>query len=85
MSPTADRYGLAGYWWLHAMTAVWIVFTLVLFVLEPLIVHKWFLKKARQAPERTFALIQTMHWMLATVSLLTVAGAVAGSHGWSFG
>jgi hypothetical protein len=30
----------------------------------------------------TFALIQRMHWVLLTISLLAVAGAVAGSHGW---
>jgi peptidoglycan biosynthesis protein MviN/MurJ (putative lipid II flippase) len=64
------------------MTAVWIIFTLVLFVLEPLVLHRLFLKKAEQAPEKTFVVIQVMHWVLLTISLATVAGAVAGSHGW---
>lgn len=79
-----QRYGMAGHWWLYAMTVIWLVFTLVLFVLEPLVLHKWFLENAERAPERTFAVIQVMHWMLTMLSLATVAGAVAGSHGWVF-
>ncbi len=80
-----SRYQSSAFWWLHAMTAVWLVFTLVLFVLEPLVLHRWFLKKAEQEPEKTFAIVQAMHWVLLTLSLVTVAGAVAGSHGWVFG
>ena len=30
-----DRFRHAGYWWMHAMVLVWVVFTLMLFVLEP--------------------------------------------------
>ncbi len=80
-----SRYQSSVFWWLHAMTAVWLVFTLVLFVLEPLVLHRWFQKKAEQEPEKTFAIVQVMHWVLLTLSLVTVAGAVAGSHGWVFG
>lgn len=71
-----------GYWWLHAMVVVWAVFTLMLFVLEPLVLHRWFEERARRRPESTFALIQRMHWLLLLVSLVTVAGAAAGAHGW---
>ncbi len=77
-----SRYTLGEYWWIHAMTAVWAIFTLVLFVLEPLILHRLFLRSAERAPERTFVIMQVMHWVLLTLSLVTVAGAVAGSHGW---
>ena len=80
-----SRYQSSGYWWLHAMTAVWVIFTLVLFVLEPLVLHRLFLEKAQKEPEKTFVVIQGMHWVLLTISLVTVAGAVAGSHGWWFG
>ncbi len=78
------RYQSAAYWWIHAMTVVWAIFTLVLFVLEPLFLHKLFLRKAQENPERTFRVIQTMHWVLLTISLIAVFGAVAGSHGWVF-
>ncbi|MDA1101344.1 MAG: hypothetical protein O2967_20455 [Proteobacteria bacterium] len=76
-----ERFGDPGYWWLHAMSALWLVFTLMLFVLEPLVLHKWFARRARSQPDRTLALIQRLHWVLLTASLITVAGAVAGVHG----
>ncbi len=60
------------------------IFTLVLFVLEPLFLHRLFLRKAVENPEKTFRIIQTMHWVLLSISLITVFGAVAGSHGWGF-
>ncbi|MFD2189356.1 hypothetical protein [Pistricoccus aurantiacus] len=77
-----ERLTLPGYWWLHAMIGVWLLFTLMLFVFEPLFLHRWFHQRAIKAPEATFRLIQTMHWILLGISLITIAGAVAGSHGW---
>lgn len=77
-----DRYQQARFWWVTLMTAVWVVFTLVLFVLEPLFLQRWFSDHARRAPESTFRLVQHLHWLLLALSLLAVAGGVAGSHGW---
>lgn len=77
-----ERYGMAQFWWLYAMTAIWVIFTVMLFVLEPLVLHKWFQQKAAQNPERTFRIIQRMHWILFTLSLVTIFGAVGGAHGW---
>jgi len=77
-----DRFKEASYWWMHAMVLVWAIFTLMLFVLEPLWLHRWFERSAGRAPEKTFRLIQGLHWVLLSISLLTIAGAVAGSHGW---
>lgn len=76
------RFAHAGYWWMHAMVAIWALFTLVLFVLEPLFLHRWFLERAQRDPEATFRLVTRFHWVMLTASLLTVAGAVAGSHGY---
>ena len=76
-----DRFASAGYWWMHAMAALWLLFTLMLFVAEPLFLHRWFMARATVAPEATFRLIQRLHWLLLSLSLITVAGAVAGSHG----
>ncbi len=64
------------------MTLVWLVFTLVLFVLEPLFLHQWFLEQAKKDSEKTFAKILTMHRVLLTLSLIAIFGAVAGSHGY---
>lgn len=77
-----DRFAQPAFWWMHAMVAVWVIFTVMLFVLEPLVLHRHFLARAERDPLGTFARIQRMHWILLTISLLTVAGAVAGSHGW---
>ncbi len=79
-----QRYLDINYWWIHAMTIIWVIFSLMLFVFEPLVLHRWFLKKAQQEPEKTFARIQRLHWILLTISLITVIGAVAGSHGGRF-
>ena len=78
-----SRFQSATYWWMHAMVAVWFLFTMMLFIAEPLVLHRWFQKRAMSDPEGTFALIERMHRVLLAVSLITVLGAVAGSHGWS--
>ena len=64
------------------MTVVWVIFTLVLFVLEPLYLHRLFEKHARDDPAKTFAIVFRLHLILLVLSLVAIAGAVAGSHGW---
>ena len=78
-----DRFGAAEFWWMHAMIFVWLVFALELFVAEPFILHRVFEKWAANRPDRTFAWLQAAHWFVLALSLLTIAGAVAGSHGWA--
>ena len=75
------RFLSASYWWMHAMIVVWLLFTVMLFVAEPLILHRWLLARAKVEPEATFRLVERMHQLLLTLSLITVVGAVAGSHG----
>lgn len=70
-----------GFWWMHAMVAVWLIFTLVLFVLEPLFLHTWFAEKARHDPEKAMVIIWRGHLALLTFSLVTVFAAVLGAHG----
>ena len=69
------------YWWISAMVLVWALFTLMLFVLEPLFLHRWFSARARRDPHGTLLLVQNMHRGLLLLSLLTIGGAVAGAHG----
>lgn len=76
-----DRYTDPRFWWIPAMTLMWVVFTLVLFVLEPLFLHRWFREHARKDPAKTFATVHRMHWILLMLSVVTILGAVAGSHG----
>ena len=42
------------------------------------------LEKIKTDPEGAFKKIQKMHYHLLWLSLLTIIGAVAGSHGWLF-
>jgi hypothetical protein len=56
----------------------------MIFVLEPLFLKKRFIEKAKADPEGTFNKIQKTHSHLLWLSILTIIGAVAGSHGWLF-
>jgi hypothetical protein len=75
------RFALAGFWWMHLMLATWAVFALLLFVLEPLVLHRWFPAWAARDPQRALAFMQWAHVFLLLLTLLTVAASVAGAHG----
>ncbi len=79
-----ERYQYIEFWWLHLMSFVWLVFTVVLFILEPLVLHRWFHEQAEINSDRTFALLHNFHKVILTVSLVAIFGAVAGSHGFQF-
>ncbi len=79
-----ERFASLRFWWMHAMVLVWLAFTIVLFVAEPLFLRRWLHRTAERDPDRALRLIGRLHWLLLGISLVTVAGAVAGSHGWSF-
>ncbi len=76
-----SRYLEPTYWWIHLMTFVWFAFTVVLFALEPLFLNRWFIASAKQDSDRAFRQLHRMHWLLLTLSLVAVTGAVAGSRG----
>lgn len=78
-----DRFHDLAFWWMHAMVCVWLLFALMLFVFEPLILHRRFPAWVAKSPDVAFARLQRMHVVLLTLGLVTVFGAVAGSHGWS--
>jgi uncharacterized membrane protein len=79
-----DRFRDPAYWWMHAMVGLWGLFTFILFVAEPLFLHAAFQRRAASAPEAAFRTVRRLHWLLVILSFVTVAGAVAGSHGWFF-
>ncbi len=79
-----DRFLSLKFWWMHAMVLVWFIFTLILFVLEPFVLHKLFKKFMDKNPEKTFKIMHRAHWILLILSVITIIGAVAGSHGLYF-
>jgi uncharacterized membrane protein len=78
-----DRFRSAAYWWMHAMVCVWLLFAIFLFVAEPFVLQRHLHRWAAERPASTFAWLHRAHWVLLVLSLITVFGAVAGSHGWS--
>ncbi|MGE5471236.1 MAG: hypothetical protein ACM3X0_10615 [Bacteroidota bacterium] len=76
------RFGEAAFWWMHAMIAVWTLFTLLLFVIEPLFFHAFLQRLEAGQPGRAVTVMRRGHRVLLGLSLLTAAGAVAGAHGW---
>lgn len=76
-----ERFLDMTFWWMHLMVLIWVVFTLVLFVAEPLFLHAWFHRQAQRSPESTYARLQAAHIFLLVVSLAAVGAAVLGAHG----
>ena len=59
-----DRYQYLQFWWIHLMTFIWLIFTVVLFVLEPLVLHRWFREQATKDSQTAFSLLHIMHKIL---------------------
>lgn len=78
-----DRFTSAEFWWMHAMVGVWLLFAFVLFIAEPFILHRRLQHWASTQPDLAFAWIHRAHWVLISLALVTIFGAVAGSHGWT--
>jgi uncharacterized membrane protein len=69
------------FWWLALMLAVWAVFALMVFVLEPLLVHRLFHDYALRDKDRAFAWAIRLHAVALAVSCLAIAAGVMGAHG----
>ena len=76
-----SRFTSLPYWWMPAMVLVWLIFAAMLFLLEPLVLHRRLADRAKTSPDATFRAIHRFHMILLVLSLLTILGAVAGSHG----
>ncbi len=77
-----ERFRIPAFWWMHAMVCLWLIFAFILFIGEPLVLHRHIRDWATAKPDRTFAWLHRVHGVLLLLSLVTVFGAVAGSHGW---
>jgi len=68
-------------WWLAAMALLWLLFMVILFVVEPLLARAWFDRRSAGDPDGTIRLLQRAHWLLLTVGTVVSAAAVLGAHG----
>jgi len=75
-----DRYLDPAFWWVHLMTLIWIIFTLVLFVLEPFFLSRKVHDSARRNPEKALRVAHRLLSILLILSLIAILGAVAGVH-----
>ena len=74
-----SRFSEARFWWMHLMVALWAIFTLMLFVIEPLHLHRHLARSTR--PEADFMRMMRLHQLLVGIGIVTILGAVGGSHG----
>jgi uncharacterized membrane protein len=77
------RFASAHFWWMHAMVGLWLLYALVLFLVEPFFVGRKFEKRATVAPQLAFKSLYLGHLVLLAISFITILGAAAGSQGWS--
>ena len=77
-----SRYTEPEYWWIHLMTIVWALFMFVLFVAEPMFLHRIFAKHVRTNPAETFVFVQALRSFMLILSLAAVGGTVAGNRDW---
>lgn len=75
------RFRTVQFWWMHAMVLVWLIFTIILFVGEPLVMRARRRRGIVGAPDVNVPRMQRLHWVLLVLSGVTVLAAVAGSHG----
>ncbi|MGH8013838.1 MAG: hypothetical protein ACREQ4_15215 [Candidatus Binataceae bacterium] len=75
------RFTQGRYWWMHAMVALWVIFGLMLFVMEPLVVGPRMERTLATDPAAALARIEALHWVLLVLSLLVIAVVIAGVYG----
>jgi uncharacterized membrane protein len=73
-----DRFADPRFWWMHAMVCLWLLFAAMLFVVEPLFMHR---RAQSGDPAARFRRMEILHRILLLLALVTLLGAVAGSHG----
>jgi hypothetical protein len=77
-----STFETSGFWWMDAMVGLWLLFAALLFIAEPFFIDRMFHRWATAEPEQAFAALHRAHWLLLSLSIITVIGAVIGSNGW---
>ncbi len=75
------RFQYASFWWMHLMVAVWVVFALMIYIVEPIVIHKLFHQFALRKKDRAFALAIRFHVLALLISVVAIAAGVLGAHG----
>jgi uncharacterized membrane protein len=75
------RYQELSFWWVHLMTFIWVFFTLVLFVVEPILIKRNIHEKAMRDPAATLRFVNRILRVVVTLGIIAAFGAVSGVHG----
>lgn len=75
-----SRFRERGFWWMDAMAMVWLIFAVVVFIVEPLLGLR-LEAFARREPVKALRRLSAIHAILLGLSALTIGGAVAGAAG----
>ena len=77
----SDRFTEAHFWWMHLMIGVWLLFAVLLLVVEPLSTRHAVRGRLEASPQATLTRILWMHRLLLALSLTAIFAAVGGAHG----
>ena len=76
-----DRFTQGAFWWMHLMVCGWLIFALLLFLIEPLMLDRMIRKSAATNPQVTLTRILRLHQVILAFSLIAAFAAVCGAHG----
>src|SRR5262249_3084313 len=76
-----DRVRDPSFWWLHLMVGLWLLFGVVIYVLEPVFLHESFRKLALEDTQRAFGLASYLHGIVLALSAVAIGAGVLGGHG----
>jgi uncharacterized membrane protein len=76
-----DRFIEAHFWWMHLMIGVWLLFAVLLLVVEPLSTRHAVRGRLEASPQATLTRILWTHRLLLALSLIAIFAAVGGAHG----
>jgi uncharacterized membrane protein len=76
-----DRFLHASFWWLHLMVAVWALFALMVYILEPMFIHRRFHEFALRDKDRAFAMAIGFHAAALITAATAVGAGVLGAAG----
>jgi hypothetical protein len=75
-----NRLQYASFWWLDLMVAVWMLFALTVYLLEPFVGHRLFHEFALRNKDRAFAVATRLHALALIISAFAIAAGVLGAH-----
>ena len=75
-----NRFADASFWWMHAMVALWTLFMLMVFVVEPN-ARRRVAAMAAHDPAALLRRLWRTHLALLAAASVTIVGAVAGARG----